>query len=201
MYLLENPFTYPYNDWQLKKDNPQVSFPKPLTDSARASCGMLPVVEIAKPAYDTYTQVCEEFPPVFVEANSQWEQSWAVRGMTETELNTALNNAKDPKRNEIRTAFEAVENSPVEVNTVFWNGGYESAQKLDGAKRMAEMLSQTSVTFYDVDNIGHTLTILEAEVIITTIGMDYQTKFTNKQTKMVAIDNATTLEELDGIVW
>ncbi len=112
-----------------------------------------------------------------------------------------LNELKEDKKNAIRTAFESVENSPVEVNTVFWNGGYESAQKLDGAKRMAELMSLTTVTFYDVNNIGHDLSIPDAETVITGVGVVYQTLFQKKQNLFQQIDSATTVGELDGIYW
>lgn len=84
MYLLENPFTYPYADSQLRQANLQTSFPKPMTDACRASFGMFPVIEVAKPVYDPYTQVCEEQTPVLV--GNDWTQVWAVREMTATEL-------------------------------------------------------------------------------------------------------------------
>lgn len=115
--------------------------------------------------------------------------------------NTGLVAKKDIKRNEIRTAFEAVEDDPVTVNAIEWNGGYDSALKLDGAKRMAELSGLSNVVFYDVNNVAHTLTIAEANPIITAVGSAYQTHFAHKQDLMIAIDNATTLEELDGIVW
>ena len=191
---------FPYSINDLKKNNPDTSFPRNPSLEMLASWNVFPVVSTGV-QYDPATQVATKEGCEFNTTLNRWETSWTVRDKTQEELDMDFANAKESKRNEIRTDFESVENDPVEVNSLFWNGGYESAQKLDGAKRMAEMLSQTSVTFYDVDNIGHSLTTPEAEVIITTIGIDYQTKFANKQAKMVAIDNATTLEELDGIVW
>ena len=130
------------------------------------------------------------------------QANWWLYQNNQFELtNIGLNELKEQKKSTIKNKFNEVENEPVTINSIEWNGGYESAQKLDGAKRMAELLGQTSVTFYDLANVGHTLTIAESEVVITTIGIDYQTKFANKQAKVVAVDNATTLEELDAITW
>lgn len=67
---------YPYTDAQLRRDNPDTSFPRELTDEARAAWGVLPVSPVAQPAYDPLTQNCIELTPVSV--NGGWEQNWAV---------------------------------------------------------------------------------------------------------------------------
>lgn len=112
-----------------------------------------------------------------------------------------LVSAKSITQSEIRSAFNMAEQLPVtDGNNVTWSGGYDSALKIDGAKRMAEMAGQTSITLFDNANAPHTLTILEAQAVILTLGADYQTKFATKQALMVSADTATNQADLDAIV-
>ena len=136
--------------------------------------------------------------------NMDWNEylSWVDAGgivlpeYTEEEL---LVQAKEAKRNEIRNVFNIESEAPVIVGTVSYHGGFDSASKLDGAKRMVETAGGTEVTFFDVDNLPHVLTLAEATTVILTIGADYQTKFATKQAKMVQVENATTILEVENV--
>ena len=75
---------YPYSIGNLRKDNPQTSFPKNPSDELLASWNVLPVADVAQPAHDPVTQTVDELQPVF--ANGRWERSWAVRAKTAQEL-------------------------------------------------------------------------------------------------------------------
>lgn len=113
-------------------------------------------------------------------------------------FNLAL--AQAVKRTGISDAFDAAF-APVPSEGFLWHPGIESAQRLDGAMRLNEKAGQTTVKFFDVDNIGHILTFSEADTVILAVGVDYQTKFGIKKGFMVDIDSATTQAELDAIVW
>jgi len=87
--------------------------------------------------------------------------------------------SKDIKCREIRTAFnESVNQAIIDGSGVLWDAGYDSALKLDAAKRMAELAGLTSVVFYDALNAAHTLALSEASNVILLIGSNYQDKFT-----------------------
>lgn len=109
--------------------------------------------------------------------------------------------AQEVKRNEIREAFNTDSFKPVTVGTLTFNGGFDSAQKLDGALRLSERAGLTSVNFTDIKNDTYTFALPDALNIVLAVGSDYQTKFMNKQQKMVAIDNATDQAALDLIVY
>ena len=79
------------------------------------------------------------------------------------------------KRNEIRSAYQKAADDPVIAIDITWNGGMDSAMKLDGAKRLAELCGQDHVTFYDVDNIAHSLTMGQADELIKEVGIAFQT--------------------------
>lgn len=112
-----------------------------------------------------------------------------------------LSERKLEKKSEIKTAFESHENDPVDALSVQWNGGYDSAMKLDAAKRMSELTALTVVTFFDLDNQAHSLSIADATIVILTIGNTYQMLFQKKQSLYQQIDNANDATTLDAITW
>jgi hypothetical protein len=67
---------YPYSIGNLRKDNPQVSFPKNPSDATLAEYGVLPVARTDRPEHDPITQDVTEQPPELV--NGVWTQVWVV---------------------------------------------------------------------------------------------------------------------------
>lgn len=76
MYIHAPTNTYPYLVSQLKRNNPQTSFPKEITPAVLASFGVYPVQSVAQPPYDPITHTVRELPPAQV--NGQWTQQWEV---------------------------------------------------------------------------------------------------------------------------
>jgi len=112
-----------------------------------------------------------------------------------------LEQMKLQKQDQIRNAFAENENNPVDSSGQTWNGGYESALKLDAAKRVAELTGNTSVTFFDIDNIGHVFNLADAETVVIDVGMVYETLFHQKQALFADIEAATNRAELEAIQW
>lgn len=108
------------------------------------------------------------------------------------------------KRGDIRTAFNTAAILPVtDANSDVWSGGFDSALKMDAAKRMAEMAGFTQVSLFDAANVERVLTIEAASVVVLTVGADYQTKFAQKQALMAAVDalpNTAAQSDVDAIV-
>lgn len=63
---------YPYTDDQLRKDNPQVSFPSSIDHSLRLSFGVHTVIEVEQPDGDVVTEGDPEF------VDGEWRQTWVV---------------------------------------------------------------------------------------------------------------------------
>lgn len=112
-----------------------------------------------------------------------------------------LNKAKESKRSEIRSAFDSESASPVVVNNVSYHGGFDSAIKLDAAKRLAETAGMTQVEFFDIDNVGHVLSLEDAQQVVVEVSGKYQQDLAKKQALMVQIKNATAEADLEVIVW
>ena len=80
---------YPYSQTQLKKDNPNTSFPVVVSDDEMASHGAHRVFFTPAPPYDEATQVLVEVYPMYSSDEQRWVQVWEVRGMTPEQLAAA----------------------------------------------------------------------------------------------------------------
>jgi hypothetical protein len=75
---------YPYNAVDLRRDNPQVSFPAAPVDALLAEWGVYPVTAMLPPNYDPKVERLSEQPPAMVFGS--WEQTWAVVPLTADEI-------------------------------------------------------------------------------------------------------------------
>jgi len=112
--------------------------------------------------------------------------------------------AQEVKRAQIRKDFVTASRQPItDDNKVKWNGGFDSALKIDGAKRLAESAGLTKVVLFDASNQPHTLTLAKAGSIAIKIGAMYQAMFTLKQSLIADVDalnpSASTQLDLDAI--
>jgi hypothetical protein len=112
-----------------------------------------------------------------------------------------LDDAKVTQSNIIHDGFNIDSIADVTALTFAWNGGFDSAIKLDAAMRLAQSAGLTTVDFYDKSNVAHTLSIADATTVVQAIAGAYQTVFAKKQSKMISIANATTISEVQSIVW
>mgnify|MGYP001159321796 CR=1 FL=1 len=77
--------TYPYNVGQLRRDNPNTSFPKKVPDSILSEYSVYPVTFAPKPDIDKSTQNIEqESQPSLV--GGIWTVGWIVSSKTAEEL-------------------------------------------------------------------------------------------------------------------
>lgn len=83
MYIHTHSNTYPYSVAQLKRDNPQTSFPQDLTNAALASWGVYPVHAEPQPSFDAATQRVVELPPANIDG--VWTQMWEVQALSAEE--------------------------------------------------------------------------------------------------------------------
>lgn len=85
---IDNQITYPYSIHQLRRDNPQVSFPREIPDERLADWGVYRVAKVEPPIYDPETQTIEEGQPVQI--GDKWTQVWNVRELTTDELKARI---------------------------------------------------------------------------------------------------------------
>ena len=101
----------------------------------------------------------------------------------------------------IKNNFTEQEKENVLIDDVLYQGGYDSAIKLDSAKRLSESAGFETVTFYDADNIGHDLSIDDANLIVIRVAGKYQDDFKKYQSLKAKVKNAKTKEEIEAIKW
>jgi hypothetical protein len=77
--------TYPYSVGQLRRDNPNTSFPKQVPDAILAGYGVYPVTFAAQPDIDERTQKTEqETQPTLIGDN--WTIGWTTSSKTAEEI-------------------------------------------------------------------------------------------------------------------
>lgn len=75
---------YPYTLTDLILDNPETSFPNPMTDEIAADFNTYPVVETPQPSYDPITENLDWVNPML--ENGVWVQQWSVSAATPEEI-------------------------------------------------------------------------------------------------------------------
>ena len=101
----------------------------------------------------------------------------------------------------IRSIFNSELSNSLTVDSVEYHAGFESAAKLKMVIDLAEAAGETEVTFFDVENVGHNLTINDAKLVLTAVYNDYQNKLAKKQSLLIDIDAANTIAEVEAVVW
>jgi|GEM_PF-4348927 len=121
-----------------------------------------------------------------------------------------LNEIKADKLAEIRKAYDAAAIAPVSALEKVWDGGFDSAVKLDAAMRLSQAAGGEGVVFYDFDNIDHALSFTDALQVVVAVASAYQNALSKKQSLFVAVEalhvsetitEAQAIEALTAITW
>jgi len=121
--------------------------------------------------------------------------------INETPPILTIEDIRAQKKGEIQTSFLKEESLAIPINDINYHGGYESATKLDSARRLAQEVGLSEIMFFDTENIGHNLTMVEATGVTMAIAGKYQNDFAKYQGLKTLINNALTKEELEAITW
>lgn len=76
---------YPYTFTDMRRDNPQVSFPDVVSDETMADFGAQRVFFTPQPVASASQKVVE-LPPVFNTETQRWDQVWQVVAQSEAEI-------------------------------------------------------------------------------------------------------------------
>jgi len=147
-------------------------------------------------------------------------QEWIAQGNTpEPEFTDAelLDKAKQQAKERVKNGFITDSNLPVTVNvtdlltttTADYNfvGGYESAQMLDGKRKLIQesfalgLITTDDVDFRLVDGSKILVSMADATNIVLSIANAYEVQFSKYKDLKLQIVNATTAAELDVVVW
>jgi len=75
---------FPYSIGDLRRDNPNTSFPRNPSDAVLASWNVFPVTDKPAPDYNPATQNCNQINPTRI--SGKWVMTWAVTPATPKEI-------------------------------------------------------------------------------------------------------------------
>jgi len=131
--------------------------------------------------------------------------AWSAIVSKDTVLQLEI--AKDEQKELIRENFYVDTLKQVQVEDengvdTWWNGGFDSAVRLDAALRLTQKIpGYTTCVIHDYFNESHTYTFSGVDIITVAIGASFQYKFGRKEALLVAIDSASGIEDVQNIVW
>jgi hypothetical protein len=89
--------TYPYSVGQLRRDNPNTSFPKRIPNDVLSDWGVFPVTVEDQPTHTERTQICNlNAQPVLT--NGVWTVGWTVADKTQEEVQQYDDNVAQSNR-------------------------------------------------------------------------------------------------------
>lgn len=109
--------TYPYNVGQLRRDNPQTSFPKQIPDEMLAEYGIYPVTIETAPSIDDRTQKNEQATtPTLMDGS--WVLTWSTTSKTAEEIAEYDANMAVQNRSERNAKLAATDYLALSDNTM-----------------------------------------------------------------------------------
>ena len=112
---------HPYTVGNLRRDNPNTSFPKRVSDEMLADWGVYPVANVDSPTFDHATQNLTEGQPALVDG--QWQQTWVITDATPEEVSQrAAQQADDIRntRNQLLSDSDWTQIADAPVNATAW---------------------------------------------------------------------------------
>jgi hypothetical protein len=91
MYVLapnQTAETFPYSIGDLRRDNPNTSFPRNPSDAVLADWNVFPVVEQSPPEYNPANQNLNQLNPTLVDG--EWLQTWQITPASAKEITERL---------------------------------------------------------------------------------------------------------------
>jgi hypothetical protein len=82
-----------YSIGQLRRDNPQVSFPKNPPDELLAEYGVFPVKELARPDHDTRTHYLKQSE--FYQVEGRWQVHYVPEQLPQAQVEDAIRAERD----------------------------------------------------------------------------------------------------------
>lgn len=128
--------------------------------------------------------------------------------ITYTVVDNDLDSIKALQTSFIVSDYAIESQIPVTVSGVNYWADIQSALRLDGARRSVSeaitiglLPADSTVAFTDTNRVEHQHELTDALIVCLAVAGKAQADFTKKQSKIVAIEAATTIEEVKAIVW
>ena len=112
---------YPYSIGDLRRDNPNTSYPRNPSDAVLASWNVFPVTDEPTPAYNPATQNCNQIDPTLIDG--KWVMTWAVTPATPEQIaerTSAKESEVRQQRNQLLSACDWTQLPDAPVDTATW---------------------------------------------------------------------------------
>lgn len=143
----------------------------------------------------------DEFKLVTDEQTLNWLKDRVLAKGLSFNFPEDLARLKEAQKALVRIGFERDYNKVVATEFGDFDGGFESAVKLDAAMRLNQAAGLTTVEFFDAYNSGHELAFSDALIVVVAVAGLYQRLLAQKQMLMKSIDNCNDATMLKSIVW
>jgi len=100
---------FPYNVGDLKKENPNVSFPSPITENALAAFDVYPVTPTEAPEYNNKTHRVRQDVKLI---DGVWTQTWSLQELPEQQTSDNIRAERD--RRLVKSDWSQLSDAPVD---------------------------------------------------------------------------------------
>lgn len=107
-------------------------------------------------------------------------------------------NQNNPASNPLTLEVDLLDGT---VKSITFTGGDSSASAISGAVTLAQNLGELHVKIWDNSNIMYGFSFDESMVISASLAKVWRDTMYERNSKLQAIENATTIEELELIKW
>lgn len=118
---------YPYTVTDLRRDNPNTSFPREPSNQSLAEWGMVSIIETPQPDYSPATHSISRGTPILIDA--KWTEVWVVEDASTEEITQRAEdqaNALRSDRNQCLSDCDWTQLADAPVDKVAW-GNYRQA--------------------------------------------------------------------------
>ena len=169
---IKPPSKLPYSTRQLRLDNPNTSFPANPSDELLAAWGVLPVIAVPVPEYDSAVQYVVAAEPENI--GGQWLQKWEVIALTSDEVAEA-GRARESALRETWKAQRELAVAAIKVTTAAGNvfdGDEVSQGRMARAILGLQASAETTVTWVLADNTVIAATAEELQEALALAGAE-----------------------------
>ena len=107
--LDNNVARFPYNIGDLKKENPNVSFPSPITENALVAFNVYPVTPTEAPEYNNKTHRVRQDVELI---DGVWTQTWSLQELPEQQASDNIRAERD--RRLVKSDWSQLSDAPVD---------------------------------------------------------------------------------------
>ncbi|NLY59645.1 MAG: DUF4376 domain-containing protein [Gammaproteobacteria bacterium] len=180
-----------YTIGELRRDNPQVSFPRNVPSDTLAEYAVHPLTVTPEPEVDTDTQMLERNGFIYNDSEQRWETAWLVRPKNTDELESdraAIRQQVADRRYQAETSGTIINGMPIDT-------GRDSQALITGAA-VSAMLDPGYTVHWKTGDGFVELTAEQIIGVATAVRSHVQACFDREAELLTALDGGTLTPEM-----